>query len=553
MLWSLGLVLLLRHFNQISHKSTHTIVGKDFWFLGLLAIIFVPLYLVSIYSVPYQINTDEVSIMFFAERLTSGVLEFDPFGLSESFGFPSLIFMIWGWVSKFLGGIDLFHFRLTHALSGLLIILFTYLLCRLFLSPPRSLVVTALVGGNHALLAISRMAMRDNSSLLLEVAALYLLLKGFKHRSLFYVFLGGTVSGLTFYTYFAARFTVFVWIAFLIGAGIFFRHQYTSRFLAKVFIISMLGFILVGLPVTLASVAAPQYLEYPKMQILLFESGRQLQQSWMGAQTEAEGIWINIVHGLTTFNNQLHDRGYIYPNYGHGFVDPLSGVLIWIGLVAVLVRWGRRQLIEPLELLSVIGFLSLWLICTFLVNKSPNYTRLLVILPFVAYLVYEGLRAVGKFLAFILNRWFADNPIIPRATLATFLVLIVGWNFGIFSDFARKGLREGNDVGSTARFVESRKERVGYSFYLAANQQYPYYLWGEDWQWRDWLGFFVADTQRSEVLESLNFENLPERSFTIFMPQAVWFNAGAQLRSRYPTLMVHPMKTDQSLLAIEVP
>ena len=36
------------------------------------------------------------------------------------------------------------------------------------------------------------------------------------------------------------------------------------------------------------------------------------------------------------------------------------------------------------------GFVVLWLSFALLVNKAPNYTRLLITLPFVAYLVVEA-------------------------------------------------------------------------------------------------------------------------------------------------------------------
>ena len=97
--------------------------------------------------------------------------------------------------------------------------------------------------------------------------------------------------------------------------------------------------------------------------------------------------------GLGTFNSKVVDHSWIYPNYGHGFVDPLTGIVLW-------ARRGDRRARRSsagdartrARCSCSVGFLVLWLSFAFLVNKAPNYTRLLVTLPFVAYLVVEALR-----------------------------------------------------------------------------------------------------------------------------------------------------------------
>ena len=60
------------------------------------------------------------------------------------------------------------------------------------------------------------------------------------------------------------------------------------------------------------------------------------------------------------------------------------------------------------------GFLSLWLSFAFLVNKAPNYTRLLITLPFVAFLVTEAVR-------WMVGRWRSiprELPSWPQASSA---------------------------------------------------------------------------------------------------------------------------------------
>ena len=72
-------------------------------------------------------------------------------------------------------------------------------------------------------------------------------------------------------------------------------------------------------------------------------------------------------------------------------MDPLTGILLWIGVAVLGIRVIRRRADEGV-LLALSGFLVLWLSFAFIINKAPNYTRLLITLPFVAYLVTEAVR-----------------------------------------------------------------------------------------------------------------------------------------------------------------
>ena len=80
------------------------------------------------------------------------------------------------------------------------------------------------------------------------------------------------------------------------------------------------------------------------------------------------------------FNTDRVDHAYIYPNFGHGIVDPLTGALLWFGALVVLVAAVRHRG-NPLALFPLVGFLVLWLAFAFLVGQAPDYPRMLVILP----------------------------------------------------------------------------------------------------------------------------------------------------------------------------
>ena len=124
---------------------------------------------------------------------------------------------------------------------------------------------------------------------------------------------------------------------------------------------------------------------------MLFKLGRDKQRDWMFKSNFWDAYKINVKWGLTAYNNKIVDHGFIYDNPNHGFVDPLTGILLWLGLGVVSVRLLRRRGDEgPYS--QLVSFVILWLSFAFVVNKAPNYTRLMVTLPFVGYFVAEGVR-----------------------------------------------------------------------------------------------------------------------------------------------------------------
>ncbi len=209
-LWIAGLLAAgYAFFIRATPASSLCAFGKgDAYIVLALMAVFAPLYLLRLHSVPFQINTDEISIMVKMQQYVSADQP-DLFGLSDYFHFPTLIFVLLGWLGEALGGITLHHMRFIHALFGLAIIAVSYLFFRA-ISNERLFAAGAalLVGCNHALLAISRMAMRDNLALLIEIGALALLFCGLRRRSYFATYLGGVLAGFGFYNYFPARITL---------------------------------------------------------------------------------------------------------------------------------------------------------------------------------------------------------------------------------------------------------------------------------------------------------------------------------------------------------
>ena len=511
---------------------------------GLL-VLFAPLYLWKLQQIPVQVNTDELVLMGYFKSFSNSYWA-DPFGLmADYFGLPSGVFILFGKIIGLLGEVTLYHTRLVHAFSGLAIILAGFGLFRQILSRRWAVVATIVMGVNHSLIMISRMAMRDNTGLLIELVALNFLVFGLKRRSLFWTFVGGAFAGLSMYTYYPARIVLPLWLLVLSAHWLTGKPRRQAREVLSMGGVTILAWFLVAAPGLVSNISSGSIaMPFQREQFLISHEGRQLQMQWVGARSETDAVYKNIIQGLGMFNARTVDQGWIYPNPGHGFVDPITGCLVWLGLALAVVSMVRRRG-SPGDILAVVGLLLLWLSFTFIITKAPNYTRLLIILPFVAYLVAKSMEGIHG----VVSK--------HRAGLGTAIVtLLVGGvvvaNLVIIRDFVVAGQRRGNNVGSTLRYVEKLPRKPDYTILLAADQFHPYYSWGGDDKWIDWLSHGNQEA-KTKVVSPLQFVNtLPSSQFSVFMNQKVWLRNRTALQSRYPEGTFTQLTTNPQRYVFEV-
>lgn len=539
--WLASIFLAAAAFWPIRAKSRFLTINKqDIIAISLLLLIFIPLYLFKLYEIPWQVNTDEITISSFAKSLFQ-IQNVDIFGLSSYFGFPTMIFVLWGNLAQILGGVDLVNIRTIHAVNGLLIILSSYFLFRSFYAPKIAVLASILMGSNHALLAISRMAMRDNTSLLLEILAFIFLFVGLVAKCPLRIFLGGLIAGLTFYTYFASRATPIIWFLFLGLIYIKLIHKVKLATIAKIILISSFGILISASPILIATVKDQnQGISYSKEALLIFAQGRELAKTWVYAPSVEVGVKENIYRGLLTFNSKASDSGWIYPNLGHGFVDPLTGLLIWLGLGTLIFK--RRKNLE--DVLFIGSFLFLYLIFAVFVNKAPSYTRLLVILPLTAVLTIEGAASITIF------------KFLPKyLTLITAVLIIFVINLNYFGGFAADGFKNGDAVGAIGRWTQSQAEiNPNRQFVLISDASYPVYRWGIPAYWKTWIGFFAKGDQKVEILASGETGSLisKTRPYTVFVLEKLYKQNPALYNLTGNNKNVVPLTPDGRILAIDV-
>jgi Dolichyl-phosphate-mannose-protein mannosyltransferase len=556
LLWLAALLVLSAAFWSASERLPR-VATADLLAAAGLVVAFAPLYLARIYSWPAQVNSDEVAIMTYAEAYAARD-DVDLFGVSDYLGHPSALLVLMGSVGELLGGVELLRMRLLHASLGLAVIAVSYALFRQLLPRRWAIFAASVLGCSHSLLMISRMAMRENTAVLIEVAAFALLLRGLRHGHSLSTFLGGAVAGLGFYVYYPARFTIVLWAAALLGLALIGRSVLPVERVVRLAAVAATGFVLVATPIVVAEQKAPAgKVALQRHALLIFPEARETQRDWVFASSVSEGIRKNVVWGLTTFNNTVVDHSWIYPNYAYGFVDPFTGALLWVGVAVVILALFRRR-DDPWPLVFLGGFAILFLTFALLVNKAPNYTRLLVTLPFVAFLVTAGVRFLAGLAGRLAARW---RPAYAKGAAAAVslgaLVLIVGANLWIAWDFVQVGRERGDYIGSTGRYIESNRGGPSKTFYIATvdAEPYRYYEWGYPGIWKERLSIFAGDPSRvGEVISPDALSDLTARPpFAVFMRRELWSEVGTDLIARYPQGRVQDIVPDGSRVVLDVP
>jgi hypothetical protein len=492
--------------------SLRRIDRRDWLLLGVLLLVFTPLYLYKAQDFPRQMNTDEISIMSTEQHVTS-IPNADLFGPSYYADLPTFIFWMMGKAGLMLGGITLGHMRTLHATSGVVIILLCFGLLRMLkLARSGAFVGAAVIGLNHSLFMISRMAMRDNTALLFELITLLLLLYGWQRRSYGWTLLGGLMGGLTFYTYYPSRITMCLWLAFVAAATIISRFR-DWKMAAKLSLMAISGVIIIVTPLYIANSKHVPTDQYATQQFLWQKAGRAQEMEYRGTATTRQAVIINIEHGLLAFNKPYSDEGMIYDHPGYGFVDELTGLLLWAGVAAVIIQSIRRRSIGEADMLVLGSFLIIWLSMAFLLTRAPDYTRLLTVLPFLGYLVARAVGACSS----LAERQFV-NPRLKQALpwlIAVVAVLAVaGANYQIAKNFWQDGNISGDGVGDTLRFQDSRGgENLNWLF--VPGDTAGYYSQGIPSYWTYWFDFGVAPGQTTEYASQ---QQLIDNAFTQLTP-----------------------------------
>jgi hypothetical protein len=225
-----------------------------------------------------------------------------------------------------------------------------------------------------------------------------------------------------------------------------------------------------------------------------------------------------------------------------------------VGIVGLTLIVRRRR-DEPWPLLMLGSFIVLWLGFAFVVNQAPKYPRLLIVLPFVAYLVTEVVRFVARQAERLLARFGQRLDPAPTVAVASAVLVAIGaLNLAIAWDYVDRGRTQGEQIGSTARYIADRPSQ---HFYLVGDENgpYPLFSWGITQWWHDWLARVSPNADLDPtVVGSPELPALqPQPPFALVMSRSLLTAAGTDLADRFPTGRVRNVMPDGTLVAFEVP
>jgi hypothetical protein len=429
--------------------------------ISLLVGIGIALYTFSLNWFPIQMAVDEVVTLSETRDVFSQPR--DLLGPSHYHDYPNMGYVCFGYMAKLLGGLSITTLREANAYLGVVTLVALYLFYRVCCQRFVALGAACVAGYCHSLVGLSKIGIRGNVDVLVEVIAYSILIRAAKLRCQFLAFVGGAAAGGAYYFYYPARSSIIIWglVNALVAA---FSDKVGRRAIAQLYAISFLAFMMTAAPEMIAS--AERADPYLKQQLLFTKEGIAQQMDRESTDNPMRAYINNVSNSLTAFNTAKSDHWGNYWNPGHGFVEPITGAFLWIGLLSLIRLKKREEEVNWVATVCLVGFSFLLFLYTFVIGNAPAYTRLIILLPFIGFLVVNG----GLVFSKIINRALAKSNLSIRlsAHLVVAVIVILSFinNLQILSVWLESGLKDGERFGATIRYVEERRDQPGYKFYI---------------------------------------------------------------------------------------
>ena len=282
---------------------------------------------------------------------------------------------------------DYLAVRLTSAFFGVLTVIGTYLCVRRMFDVFTALITAAMLAVSFWAISTSRQALRSVVLPALLGFAVYFWWKGYTSlhtpRSTLHFALAGLLLAATLWTYMAARAT---WILFVVSpilAAVFDRERFKARWPGML--------LMLGLG---ALLAAPMFLwlnAHPGAEQRLGQLGEPLRLLASGNPSE---VLKNAIEALGMFTFRA-DTLWLYNIPGQPWLDPVTGILFYAGIIAAIWNWRNPAHLLSLAWLATGAFPSL------MTGIVASGTRAVAIQP-VLYL-FPALAIVT------LARWLRDR------------------------------------------------------------------------------------------------------------------------------------------------
>lgn len=432
------------HDEALPGPPVRNLNSADYWCAILLVLAFVPVFLFFQPSIPPQINEDEIStIRVINWELTDSVIDF--LGVERRCAyFPTARFALDAVLSSAFTRVSLSSIRITDGLWGLAAVGMSFFFFRLFFLRSIAVAAAMILGSCHSLIGLSRMAIKNNQPLVLELLLLLLLVTALRRNSLRRFYLAGIVIGLGCYFYYSGRFFGLTAVVFLLTDC---RRRSKWRALPEKLTALACAAMITASPIGVQTMLNwSEVKSYPQRQLAFQQDSVNESLGAVDNQQQPfslERYWQGVWYGIAAFNRIAPSASGPYGNGLSAFLEPLTGILFLLGFLLIWVRKKRE-----LERLALTGLLTTWVPVCFFFNKNPNYPRLLITLPFVVLLAGSALR-------FLSERWVVLNR--NRRHVATSVIagMVVISNLSAYSRYVVHGWERPDFPAAVVNLIRS--------------------------------------------------------------------------------------------------
>ncbi|GAB4504143.1 MAG: hypothetical protein Fur0043_11360 [Anaerolineales bacterium] len=342
--------------------------------------------------------------------------------------FPVFSSILPAWFIR-LFGVNLWGWRLSSTLIGLLTLPPLYLLARLLFNRKMAVAACLVLVTSPYFIAFSRLGYNNIQALFVTTLALYWLYLGVERQSSLYLYLAGCAVGLGFYVYFAARMALFIALSFLFLLWLGRRLSFRQVALAGMLL--LLGAALFVAPhVVYGLYHDPGALTFKTFESVFFNTFNGLQ---FYSEEELYAIAPPFeINGNELFYHpriylELLVRGFIRTMLAfqkpwliseHYIAYPLAGS---VGALFYLMglAWSLWHVKQPRNLLILLWFFVNAIGLSVLNTVPPRHTHMVALIPALALLTAMGVQILTQGIVAMRRK-------LERGRMAL-LVFLLGW------------------------------------------------------------------------------------------------------------------------------
>lgn len=366
-------------------------------------------------TIPQNFGGDEGEMGMEARSVLEGRIT-NPFSTGW-LSHPTLWFFLQA-LSLTMFGNEVFGLRMLSALIGTLTIPMLYLLARSLFERNVAFGAAALLAAYHLHIHFSRLGVNNIADPFLALAAFTAFFYGVRRLSPFAFGLTGVVCGIAQHFYMGSRLTPLLIAALVVHLAL--CDQQRFRAIAPRLPLILAGFGLGFGPLIAHFIARPSAFTARLAMVGVVQSG------WL-EQKLAEGVPLSTIiidqmrqsFGAYTF---IPDRAAWY-DPGIALLDPVSSVLLTLGVALALVNWRRSEWFLPIAWLTGAAILGGML----LVN-TPESSRYVTTTPALCLLVMLAIQQITTMARWAFRLTHTRHLLVSAAIIA----LLAGWSINFY-------------------------------------------------------------------------------------------------------------------------